>query len=64
MMNLQSIKTAFFEAKQYEPNSMGELLNFIKTMYIKGELSISEYRTAVMLLETSDTSNPGQEVNA
>ena len=61
-MNLQSIKTAFVEAKHFEPKSMSELLNFIKTMYINGELSISEYRTAVMLLETSATSNPGHEV--
>ncbi len=59
-MNLQSIKSVFFEAKQYEPSSLSELLNFIKTMYIKGDLSISEYRKAVLLLETSESSNPEQ----
>ncbi|MGD6795185.1 YppF family protein [Metabacillus indicus] len=53
-MNLQSIQSAFLETKKYEPTSISELMNFIKTLYIKGEMTISEYRTAVMYLEASE----------
>lgn len=57
-MNIQTLQEKFFHAKQYRPSDVNELLDFSKSLYLNGTLSITDYRTAVKDLESQGASTP------
>lgn len=59
-MNLQLLQEKFFHVKQYRPSDLNELLDFSKTLYLNGDLSISEYRSTVKHLELQGAHTPDQ----
>ncbi|MDQ0161581.1 YppF family protein [Bacillus alveayuensis] len=61
-MNFLSLKEKFKTEKQYEATSVHELLNYVKKLYLSNEVTISEYRQLVKLLETEGARNPEEAV--
>lgn len=50
-MNVHELKGKFFKRKNYEAESVNQLLDFAKKAYVLGDISIKEYREVIRELE-------------
>jgi hypothetical protein len=57
-MNVNELRNNFIAFKQYEPEDGNELLDFAQQKYLKGEISIIEYKQLVRELELSGAQKP------
>lgn len=57
-MYVNELHQAFMAKKQYEPTSSNELLDFAQQQYLKGCLTLSDYKIAVRELEQIGASKP------
>jgi hypothetical protein len=58
IMNAAALKSKFIALKQYEPASANDLLDFARHLYLRGDISIAEYRDAARELEAAGACNP------
>ncbi|WP_243290019.1 YppF family protein [Bacillus sp. FJAT-47783] len=61
-MNYSTLKEKFKLEKQYDAYSMNELLDYLKKLYIREEITILEYRQIIEILEKEGAKNPEQAV--
>lgn len=59
-MNFTLLKEKFKMEKQYDANTMNELLDYAKRLYLHDEMNITEYRQLIKLLEDEGAKNPEQ----
>ncbi|ANB55517.1 yppF-like family protein [Anoxybacillus sp. B7M1] len=57
-MNTTELKGKFIAKRNYEPASINELLDFARQVYLRGELTISEYRDLTRQLELAGAHKP------
>ncbi|PDM41028.1 MULTISPECIES: YppF family protein [unclassified Geobacillus] len=57
-MNMAELKNKFIAVKDYEPTDMNELLCFTRQMYLRGEITIAQYRDLVRELELAGAYKP------
>lgn len=57
-MSINELRNNFIAFKQYEPEDGNELLDFAQQKYLKGEISIIEYKQLVRELELSGAQKP------
>ncbi|MFC4182784.1 YppF family protein [Saccharococcus thermophilus] len=57
-MNMAELKNKFIAVKNYEPVDVNELLDFARQMYLRGEITIAEYRDLSRDLELAGAYKP------
>lgn len=57
-MTLQELITQFIKTREDKPENDNELLDFIQQSYVKGELSIAEYRYLLRELQARGAQKP------
>jgi hypothetical protein len=57
-MNVLELRNKFIATKNYEPIDANELLDFARKTYLRGEITISEYRNIVRDLEAQGAQKP------
>lgn len=57
-MTLEELRVKFLDVKSYEPVNLNQLMDFLQYFYIKGEISVNNYRTLIQTLESSGASKP------
>ncbi|MBM7703313.1 YppF family protein [Metabacillus iocasae] len=57
-MCVNELRKNFIECKQYEPAHHNELLDFAQQEYLKGTLTIGEYKSIVKELELIGAQKP------
>ena len=57
-MILNELKEKFLQLKKYEPVDNNELLDFVKHLYVKNQITIIDYRNFVRELEMIGAYNP------
>jgi hypothetical protein len=57
-MNMAELKNKFIAVKNYEPADINELLDFARHMYLRGEITIAEYRDLARELELAGAYKP------
>ncbi len=55
---MAELKNKFIAVKDYEPTDMNELLCFARQMYLRGEITIAQYRDLVRELELAGAYKP------
>ncbi|GAB7387455.1 hypothetical protein BSNK01_12920 [Bacillaceae bacterium] len=58
MMTLEELIKRFVLVKQEKPSNVNELLDFIQCRYLRGELSIVEYRNLLRELSARGAEKP------
>ncbi|ADI26364.1 YppF family protein [Geobacillus sp. G4] len=59
-MNVTELKHKFMAVKHCEPAEANELLDFARRLYLRGEISLAEYRDLVRELEKAGASQPDE----
>ncbi|CAI6274907.1 putative protein YppF [Bacillus subtilis] len=62
-MNVSYLSKRFAEMKKYETDCMNKLMDFAKFLYIQGQLSITEFRNSMKVLEANGAESPAYEMN-
>jgi hypothetical protein len=57
-MNMAELKNKFTAVKNYEPADVNELLDFARRMYLRGEITIAQYRDLARELELAGADKP------
>jgi YppF-like protein len=57
-MNMAELKNKFIAVKNYEPTHVNELLDFARHMYLRGEITIAQYRDLARELELAGADKP------
>ncbi|WP_199425914.1 YppF family protein [Thermaerobacillus caldiproteolyticus] len=57
-MNIAEFKHKFIASKNYKPTDMNELLDFARQVYLRGEITIAEYRDIARELEKAGACKP------
>ncbi|WP_110112352.1 YppF family protein [Bacillus sp. CGMCC 1.16541] len=57
-MCVNELRKSFVECKKYEPEHHNELLDFAQQKYLKGNISISQYKSIVKELELIGAQKP------
>ena len=57
-MFVHELRNKFIAKKEYEPTTANELLDFARQTYIRGELSLSDYRNIIRILEEEGAKKP------
>ncbi|WP_084278908.1 YppF family protein [Anoxybacteroides tepidamans] len=57
-MNAAQLRGKFIALKNHEPADMNGLLDFARQMYLRGEISIAEYRDIARELESAGAYQP------
>ncbi|EZP75865.1 hypothetical protein H839_11349 [Parageobacillus genomosp. 1] len=57
-MNMAELKNKFIAVKNYEPAHVNELLDFARHMYLRGEITIAQYRDLARELELAGADKP------
>jgi hypothetical protein len=57
-MNACELKMKFIAVRNYEPADVNELLDFARQAYLRGQISIAEYRDIIRELETLGAHKP------
>jgi YppF-like protein len=57
-MNMAELKNKFIAVKDYEPTDVNELLDFACQMYLRGEITIAQYRDLARELELAGAYKP------
>ncbi|MCZ0754491.1 YppF family protein [Anoxybacillus sp. J5B_2022] len=60
-MNATELKNKFIATKNYEPTDLNELLDFARQLYLRGEITISQYRDITRELELAGAYKPEQK---
>lgn len=55
---MAELKNKFIAVKNYEPTDVNELLDFTRQMYLRGEITIAQYRDLARELELAGTYKP------
>lgn len=50
-MGLEDLRKRFINGKCYEPMNVNELLDYARQLYLKNELTITQYRKVIKELE-------------
>jgi len=58
IVTLEELRIKFLDVKSYEPVNLNQLMDFLQFFYIKGEISVSNYRNLIQTLEMSGASKP------
>ncbi|KAB2496135.1 hypothetical protein HPB58_20225 [Priestia filamentosa] len=56
-MTVETLRNRFVDVKQCEPENHDQLLDFARRKYLKGELSLSEYKKVMYALEQDGATN-------
>lgn len=57
-MSVNELRNKFIAFKQYEPEDGNELLDFAQQKYLRGEISITEYKQLIRELELNGAEKP------
>ncbi|AEH47490.1 YppF family protein [Parageobacillus thermoglucosidasius] len=57
-MNMAELKNKFIAVKNYEPTDVNELLDFARQTYLRGEITIAQYRDLARELELAGAYKP------
>jgi hypothetical protein len=57
-MNVVDLRNKFIAVRKQEPLDDFELLHFARICYVRGDLTIIEYRDIVKVLEKENSYNP------
>jgi hypothetical protein len=57
-VNVSELKMNFIAVKKYEPTDVNELLDFARQAYLRGQVTIAQYRDIVRELEAAGAYNP------
>jgi hypothetical protein len=57
-MNVLDLRNRFIAVRKQEPLDDLELLHFAKVSYVRGDLTIIEYKDLVKMLEKENSYNP------
>jgi hypothetical protein len=60
-MNVAELKNKFIATRNYEPTDINELLDFARQVYLRGEITIAEYRDITRELEMAGAYKPEQK---
>ncbi|GGJ60707.1 hypothetical protein GGR02_000702 [Anoxybacillus voinovskiensis] len=60
-MNATELKNKFIATKNYEPTDLNELLDFARQLYLRSEMTISEYRDITRELELAGACKPAEK---
>jgi hypothetical protein len=60
-MNAAELKNKFITTRNYEPTDINELLDFARQVYLRGEITIAEYRDITRDLEMAGAYKPEQK---
>lgn len=55
---MAELKNKFIAVKNYEPTDMNELLDFARQVYLRGEITIAQYRDLARELELAGAYKP------
>lgn len=61
-MNLETLMQEFFGKKEYKPQNLDELLDFLQQYYVNGKISILEYGNLYRELEAQGARNVNEQV--
>ncbi len=61
-MKVVDLRNRFIAINKQEPLDNLELLNFAKLSYVRGDLSITEYRDLVKVLDVENNCSPEGQV--
>ncbi|MGZ0086081.1 YppF family protein [Geobacillus sp. C56-T2] len=59
-MNVTELKHKFIAVKQSEPTEANELLDFARRLYLRGDISLAQYRDLARELERAGASLPNE----
>ncbi|AMX83135.1 hypothetical protein GS3922_05215 [Geobacillus subterraneus] len=59
-MSIAELKHKFMAVKHCEPAEANELLDFARRLYLRGEISLAEYRDLVRELEKAGACQPDE----
>jgi hypothetical protein len=57
-VNVLELKMNFISLKNYEPADVNELLDFARQIYLRGQMTIAQYRDIIRELEAAGAYTP------
>ncbi|WP_044748100.1 YppF family protein [Bacillus alveayuensis] len=57
-MNVLELKMNFISLRNYEPTDVNELLDFARQTYIRGQITLAQYRDIIRELEGAGAYTP------
>ncbi|MBA2870222.1 cell division septum initiation protein DivIVA [Anoxybacillus calidus] len=57
-MNVLELKMNFISVRNYEPADVNELLDFARQAYLRGQMTIAQYRDIIRELEAAGACTP------